>query len=76
VDYVDNSVFTDDFRSDGWTPTVHAFGGIQWHLHRRLFATFELRYVWADATLDPDFVDFEPIDLAGARTSAGIEYVF
>jgi hypothetical protein len=76
VDYVDNSVFAGDFRSQGWTPTVHAFGGVQWHLHRRLFATFELRYVWADARLDPDFVDFEPIDLAGTRTSAGIEVVF
>ena len=51
---------------------MHAFGGVQWHLHKRLFATFELRYVWADARLERDFVDFEPIDLAGARTSGGI----
>jgi hypothetical protein len=76
VDYVDNSVFSDDFRSKGWTPTVHAFGGVQWHLYKRLFATVELRYVWADARLERDFVDFEPIDLAGARTSGGIEFVF
>jgi hypothetical protein len=45
-------------------------------LYKRLFATFELRYVWADARLERDFVDFEPIDLAGARTSGGIEFVF
>jgi hypothetical protein len=76
VDFVDNSVFSDVFRSEGWTPTVHAFGGVQLHVYRRLFATVELRYVWADAELDPDFVDFEPIDLAGARTSAGIAVVF
>jgi hypothetical protein len=52
VDYVDDSVFTDNFRSAGWAPTVHAFGGVELHIHRRLFATIDARYVWADASLD------------------------
>ena len=76
VDYVDQSVFNDTFRSAGWGPTVHAFGGVELHVHRRLFATVEARYVWADVPLDSTFVDFDPIDLAGFRTAAGINVVF
>jgi hypothetical protein len=76
VDYVDNSVFSDSFRSRAWAPTAHAFGGVELHVHRRLFATLEARYVWADAPLDASFEDFDPIDLAGFRTSAGINFVF
>jgi hypothetical protein len=76
VDYADNSVFADSFESKGWTPTMHAFGGVDLHVYRRLLATLEARYVWADATLDPSFEDFEPIDLAGFRTSAGIKFLF
>jgi opacity protein-like surface antigen len=76
VDYADQSVFSDNFRSEGWSPTAHVFGGVQLHVHRRLFATLESRYVWADAPLDPSFEDFEPMDLAGIRMSAGVNFVF
>jgi hypothetical protein len=76
VDYVDLSVFPDVFLSKGWTPTVHGFGGVDLQLHRRLFATMEGRYAWASTELDTDFVNFEPIDLAGFRMSAGISFAF
>jgi hypothetical protein len=76
VDYVDLSVFPDVFLSKGWTPTVHGFGGVDLQFHRRLFATIEGRYSWASAELDTVFVDFEPIDLAGFRMSAGISFAF
>jgi hypothetical protein len=76
VDYADGSVFNDSFRSDGWSPTAHAFGGVDLHVYRRLFATVETRYVWADAQLDPSFEDFAPMDLAGIRMSAGVNFVF
>jgi hypothetical protein len=76
VDYVDMSVFPDVFLSKGWTPTVHGFGGVDLQFHRRLFATIEGRYSWASAELGTDFVDFEPIDLAGFRMSAGISFTF
>lgn len=76
VDAVDFSVFNDVFRSKGWTPSAHAFGGMDIHLHKRLFATIEGRYLWAKATLDPDFVGFEPIDLAGFRLAAGINILY
>jgi hypothetical protein len=76
VDYADGSVFSDSFRSYGWSPTVHAFGGVDLHVHRRLFVTVETRYVWADAPLDRSFEGFAPIDLAGIRMSAGVNFVF
>jgi hypothetical protein len=76
VDFVDLSVFPDVFRSRGWTPTAHAFGGVDVHVYRRLFMIVEGRYVWASAKLGPDFVDFEPIDLAGFRMAGGVNVVF
>jgi hypothetical protein len=76
VDFADQSVFSDNFRSQGWSPTAHAFGGVDLHVHRRLFATLETRYVWADAPLDRSFEDFAPMDLAGIRMSAGVNFVF
>lgn len=76
VDYVDLSVFPDFFRSAGWSPTAHGYAGLDVQLYRRLFATVEGRYVWSSATLGTDFVDFEPIDLAGFRTSAGFSVAF
>jgi hypothetical protein len=76
VDFVDLSVFSDSFDSRGWSPSVHAVAGVDLQLYRRLFATVETRYVRSSAALGQDFVDFEPIDLSGLRTSAGINFRF
>jgi len=76
VDFVDLSVFSDSFDSRGWSPSAHGVAGIDLQLHRRLFATVEARYVRSSATLGTDFIDFEPIDLSGLRTSAGINFRF
>jgi hypothetical protein len=76
VDFVDLSVFTDRFSSSGFTPSMHVFGGADVNVYRALFVTVEGKYVWADATLDSDFIDFEPIDLAGFKLSTGIRLVF
>jgi hypothetical protein len=76
VDFVDLSVFSDEFESSGWTPSLHAFGGFDMRLRPRLFLTVEGRYVWADAELSRDFVDFEEIDLAGFRLAAGVNILF
>jgi hypothetical protein len=73
---VNLSVFADDFVSSGWSPSAHAAAGVDLQLHRRLFATVEGRYVWASAALGNDFLDFEPIDLSGFRTSVGINFRF
>jgi hypothetical protein len=76
VDFVDHSVFPDYFVSSGFTPSAHVFGGTDLHLYRILFLTAEGRYVWANAKLGRDFVDFDPIDLAGFRLSTGIHIMF
>ena len=79
-DFVDfansNRIFTDDFRSHGWTPSAHVFGGADIQVYKRMFLSLEGRYGWANATLDNDFIDFEPIDLAGFRFGAGFHIMF
>jgi hypothetical protein len=79
-DFVDfangNRIFTDTFRSHGWTPTAHVFGGADIQLYKRMFMSLEGRYGWASATLDNDFIDFEPIDLGGFRFGAGFHIMF
>jgi hypothetical protein len=76
VDFVDLSVFPDVFQSTGWAPSAHAFGGVDLQIYRRLYVQFEGRYTWAKGTLSRDFVDFDPIDLAGFRTAAGVSLLF
>jgi hypothetical protein len=76
VDYVDLSVFTDVFRSTGWTPSAHVFGGSDIKLYRRLYLTVEARYIWANADLGADWIDFDPLDLSGLRLGTGINVVF
>ena len=76
VDFVDLRVFSDFFRSSGWTPSVHALGGVDVQLYRRLFLNVEGRYLWAAGELGRDFVDFDPIDLAGLRLAVGVNILF
>jgi hypothetical protein len=76
VDFEDLSVFADDFVSRGWTPSAHVFGGGDIRVYRRVYFTLEGRYSWAAADLDRTFIDFDPIDLAGFRLGAGINFLF
>jgi hypothetical protein len=76
VDFQDLGVFPDTFLSSGWTPTVHAFGGVDVKLYRILYGTIQGRYTHGAATLSSDFIDFDPIDLSGFRLSAGINVLF
>ena len=69
-------VFSDVFDSKGWTPSAHAFVGMDIKLSRILFMTVDGRYLWAAATLGRDFRGFGPIDLAGFRLSAGVNVLF
>lgn len=70
------AVFADIIRSKGWTPSAHALGGVDVRVLRRTYLTFEGRYLWADAPLQRQFEDFDPIDLAGFRLSAGVNMLF
>ena len=70
------AVFTDHFKSTGWTPSAHALGGVDIRVQRRTYVTFEGRYLWAAAPLQRQFENFDPIDLAGFRLSAGVNMLF
>ena len=76
VDFVDFSVFTDVFQSRGWAPSAQVFGGVDVRVFRRLYVTAEGRYLWAAGELGREWIDFDPIDLAGFRLSAGLNVVF
>ena len=76
VDFEDFSVFNDRFTSAGWTPSAHVFGGVDVRMTRRVSATFEVRYRWAEADMDPSFVDFDPIDLTGVHITGGVQFAF
>lgn len=76
VDFSDNHVFSESFRSHGWAPTAHVFGGTDIQVYKRVFMSLEGRYVWAKAKLDTDFIDFDPIDLGGFRFGAGFHVMF
>jgi hypothetical protein len=75
-DFIDFSktnlpVYSDKLASEGWTPTLQGMGGVDINLSPRLAFTADLRYNWARATLSPDFVGFNKIDLSGVSTALG-----
>ena len=76
IDVDDFSVFADTFRSEGWTPSAHVFGGVDVKVWKRMYVSGEARYLWANATPGSDFIDFDPIDLAGFKVTAGVHYLF
>ena len=76
VDFATSRVFNDTFRSEGWAPSAHVFAGSDLRVYRRLYLSIEGRYTFAKATLGADFVDFDPIDLAGFRMGGGLRVVF
>ena len=72
IDFNTFKVFPDQFDSDGWTPTVHALGGVDVSLSPRFAVTTEGRYQWARAALSRDFSGFDRIDLSGFALTSGI----
>jgi opacity protein-like surface antigen len=76
VDDPSLAVFGDTFRSSGWTPSAHIFGGVDVKVWRKVYAGAEARYLWSHATLDGDFIDFDPIDLAGFNVTGGVRFMF
>jgi len=76
VDFNDLSIFTGQFTSSGWGGTFHAFGGAEIRLAPKYYLSIEGRYVWGQAALSGDFVGFDPIDLSGFQTTAGLQISF
>ena len=67
-------IFEDVFTSDAWGFAQHAFVGVDVKLTRSFGLILEGRYYWANADLQGDFVDFNPIDLDGARVMLGFNW--
>jgi hypothetical protein len=76
VDFQTNRVFGDVFSSEGWAPSGHVVAGADVQVYRHMFMSFEGKYVWSSSPLQQKFVDFQPIDLSGARFGAGLHIVF
>lgn len=76
VDFQDNRVFSDFFRSSGWAPTSHVLGGTDVRVFNRMLMSLEGRYTWSSTDLEQDFIDFEPIDLGGFKFGVGFHFVF
>ena len=72
IDFNTTRVFPDSFDSNGWTPTVHAFGGADISLHPRFGLTTQARYEWGKAKLSSDFAGFDRLDLSGFTLTTGI----
>ena len=76
IDFKDMSVFPAVLASDGWTATAHVLAGGEWSLNARFAAVTEMKYQRAHAPLSVDFSGFDPIDLSGLSTTAGIAVRF
>lgn len=76
VDFRDLTVFRDTFITDGWAFSGHVFAGVDIKVLRRVGLVIEGRYSWAEADVRGSFVGFEPINLDGARVTAGIAFRF
>lgn len=73
VDFVDQSIFRDELTSDGWTPLALAMAGADYSLGSRIFLNADVRYLWANAELQQDFVSFtDGMDLSGVQFSVGL----
>jgi hypothetical protein len=73
VDVQDQSIFRDRLTSGGWTHLALVMAGVDYGLSKRLFASAEARYLWANADLQRDFVSFnDGIDLSGLQCSLGL----
>ena len=72
IDFVDFSVFSSTFLSEGWAWVGHVLGGVQWSVSPQWVISAEGRYSFANADMDrPAFRDYDPIDLSGFNGSIG-----
>jgi len=78
VDEANGVVLPDRYNSTGNVAFPFVNAGVERGLSTRAVMTLEGRYQWGNHELGPEFArDFvNPLDLAGARISAGIHYRF
>ncbi len=63
---------SDNFASESWTGTAHAFAGVDVPLGPRFVASVEGRYVYAKTALGPDFENVGNMDLSGFAVTVGV----
>jgi len=76
VNYQTNNVFTGDLSSSQWTPAAQALGGVDFTLTPHVALNGEVKYIWANAKLNNNFIGFDNIDLSGLSTTLGLTFRF
>ncbi len=71
VDVETLDIFYDQLVSDGTTPFLHVFSGVEFAMGPRFVLTAEGRYSWSSGPMDRAFEGFENIDLSGFQVLAG-----
>lgn len=72
IDLTDSSVVSDDFESDRWTGTLHAFAGLDVAFGPRYILTGRAQYAWAKSHLGSDFIGPNSVDLSGLSLTVGV----
>lgn len=76
VDFETRDIFSDVFHDEGRAPTFQVFGGLEYSLSPTLLLSAEGRYGFASSEMGTDFVDFDPMDLAGFQATLGLSARF
>lgn len=77
VDFVDLSIFDATLQSSGWAPVGLVNGGADISLNQRVTFNADVRYQFASADLEQDFISFtDGIDLNGLQLSVGVHFRF
>jgi hypothetical protein len=76
VDEEEQVIFPGNFVSSGSTFFPFLTGGVEFSLTPRASLVGEARYLWGQMDMQRDFAQFDPIDLAGLRLTAGLAFRF
>jgi hypothetical protein len=77
VDEREQIVFTDEFRTGGFSFVRFAGAGVDFALRPRVALNLDSRYIWGEGRMDEDFIEFtRPLDLSGFRVTAGLSFRF
>jgi hypothetical protein len=76
-DTPDLEIVTDEVQSSGWAPMAQAMAGLDYTVGNWVALTFEGRYGYAKARLDPErYEGFDKIDLSGFAGTVGFRVRF
>jgi outer membrane protein W len=77
VDFVDLSIFDATLESYGWAPVAIVNAGADYTLNARATLNADIRYQFASATMNGNFLDIEDdIDLNGLQLTVGVHFRF